>query len=203
MIPVRSARTKGYQIINKYTSFVATLKHLGIKVRSRMNLYGYGWIQNNKIQRGRLRIQTYGLDGLYGFYVPPSDGVRHHISYDKSQTEDDYLLYVHTYINRYKIPRPPTQNYFGEPIQYSPTTLLWEMYGRVAKEAFKRGEHNPLWLNPNTPFYHPNAVSRFYWNKLQVSKYDEQWLSSPLAKFSPPPWFLSYLNSNPLNIQPP
>lgn len=59
-----------------------------------------------------------------------------------------------------------------------------------------------MWLDKNSQYYHPAAVRRFYWNKLMVSKHGEQWLDTPLARFSPPPWFLPHLDTNPRNIQP-
>ncbi len=183
---------------------LAALNHLGVQVQiqAHLSLYGIGWgsERSRAAQTERLRREAYGLDWVTGFYV--SKGVRHHVEFDKSATDDYYLIYTEKYVNEYIIPRAPTQNYFGEPVQFNQLTREWLNLGRGCKEAFGRGEHNPMWLDPNSPWYHPAAARRFYWGKFMVLRQGPQWLDTPLATFEPPPWFLPYLNSNPRNIQP-
>ncbi|MFW9970079.1 MAG: hypothetical protein ACFFDF_07740 [Candidatus Odinarchaeota archaeon] len=200
-----TARIKGQQIINKHTSLVAYLKQLGIAVsaQSRLGLYGPGFFNPNfrNAQSQRLKVEAYGLDWVTGYFT--SNGMRHHIEFDKSTTDDFYLLYTDLQINVKTIPHPSVQNYFGEPVQLDALTREWVRRGRDCKEAFSRGEHNPMWLDPNSPWYHPAAARRFYWGKMMVSRHGPQWLDSSLARLDPPPWFLPHLNSNPRNIQPP
>ncbi len=173
-------RNKAFDFLNNYEVSVENQQRLGLKLRTstRTGLHGVGWVHNTE-QTLRLAIKAYGLDGITGkIVIQPT---RHHMNYDKSRTADIYLLHVDHSTNRLMYPRR-AQQYLGGPVVHSPQSLLFQDISFKGKEAFLRGDPNPVWLEgpitgqPQHWYYRPRSTRMFYWCKRNVDLYGLQWL---------------------------
>lgn len=89
------------------------------------------------------------------------------------------------------------QRYLGQPITHTPGSLEDMYMCEQAKNAFLRGQPNPLWLDHTSSYYRPRSTRMYYWRKHQVSLYGIQWLDSPQANNPPPPTFMLHLDVGP------
>ncbi|KKN42364.1 hypothetical protein LCGC14_0713990 [marine sediment metagenome] len=189
------AKSRAFDVLNKYEQHLSQLLAMGLPIQSdiRPRLYGAGFVGNTQ-QTQRLRLQTYGLDGITGRpVVSPS---RHHMDYDKSKTADKYLLYIDQSTN--VIMRPArAQRFLGGPVVHNAQSIYYMEISEKAKESFLRDQPNPEWLDGNSIYYRPRSTRDYYWRKYQVSLHGIQWLNSPQVVNPPPLSFMPYLNIGP------
>ncbi len=177
----------GQIAIKSYNSIKSQQEYLNLNIaqpyRGKRNLYGFGW-HNSKLSSARnlkLKRETFNLDGMTGNIV--IKGVAHHIEFDKSQTNDKYLIWVDESTNfggmiegERIIRDPPRQKYFGQPIQFTPESIEDMNTLRQAKIAFSQERHPIHWGDKNHKCYNPDAIRRFYWYKQNVKRYGYKWL---------------------------
>ncbi|KKN44675.1 hypothetical protein LCGC14_0690850 [marine sediment metagenome] len=181
---IANTRAKGSAIdfLNIYEVTVQELQRLGLRpnrFNARYgNLYGAGW-RNNPSQIFRLQLETYGLDGITGKLA--AKPTRHHMDYDKSKTADQHLLNVDDPTNVMMHPLR-TQRVFGGPVVHTPQSLFYQELSFTAKEAFLRGDPNPVWMEgpitgqPQHAHYRPRSTRMFYWCKRNLDLYGIRWL---------------------------
>jgi hypothetical protein len=164
------------------------------------NLYGHLWGSKSfkREQAKRIKFETFNLDGLTGQFV--EDGTMHHINYDKSKCDDEFLIWVDRFTNRVKINNPPPQKYFGASIDFSNIPEAMEDMQTLfkAKKAIRQGKHPPHWEDPLYKYFNPQAIRKFYWYRQMTSgmTLDQAiaWLSSRDPNELPPGNFMPQYN---------
>jgi len=181
LINDKGLRDLALDAITVYSKYVTRLSKIDLTApfyRGKRLLYGFGWYNPTLIttRLQHLSSETYNLDALTGNLV--INGVAHHITYDKSETREEFLIYLDRDTNLNIIRDPPKQLYFGQPIDFSNHPGAIEDMNTLlaAKKALKKGVHPAHWGDKSHRFYNPDAILMFYWANVNVQKNGINWL---------------------------